>query len=122
MKMKTVSLLAGASVPLIFAASASGEFVGLKAVTKFVDPADIAADVFLVGTGITSLLVVNVYAEFTPGDAAAVIGAGGSAALGIPLQINTRDGTFFQHPVERGGGLSPHSVLIPIHGFNTLKH
>ena len=68
--------------------------MGLTTAKKPVDPADIAADVFI-PPGVTSLLVVNVYANFTPGDAAAaVIAVGGSGALGIPLQINTRDGTF----------------------------
>ncbi len=71
MKMKTVSLLAGVAVPLILVGSSSGAFLGLKTVKKPVDPADIAADVFI--AGVTSLLVVNVYAEFTPGDAAASV-------------------------------------------------
>ena len=121
MRMKTVSLLAGVSVPLILAGSASGEFVGLTTATKLVDPADIAADTNI--PGVTSLLVVNVYAEFTPGDAAAsVVGAGGSAALGFPLQVNTRDGTFFQHPFGSGTHRSPAAALASIPGFNSLKH
>ena len=121
MRMKTVSLLAGVSVPLILASTASGAFIGLKWFHKFVDPADIAADTNI--PGITSLLVVNVYATFTPGDAAAaVISVGGSAALGIPLQINTKDGTFFQHPIGAADHTSPCSCLTGIPGFNTLKH
>ena len=113
MKMKTVSLLAGVSVPLILAGSASGAFVGLKAEKKFVDPAHIIADAANI-PGVTSLLVVNVYATFTPGDAAAaVIGVGGSAALGIPLQINTRDGTFFQH-IFGNPFTSPGAAFFPI--------
>ncbi len=72
---------------------------------------------------ITSLMVVNVYATFTPGDAAAsVVGVGGSAAFGIPLEINTRDGTFFQHPFGAAGHTSPSAALANIPGFNTLKH
>ena len=116
-----VSLLAGASVPLVLAGTASGEFVGLKTVKKFVDPADIAADTNI--PGITSLLVVNVYATFTPGDtAASVVGAGGSPAVGIPLQINTSDGTFFQHPFGAGNHGSPSAALVDFPGFNALKH
>ncbi len=121
MKMKTVSLLAGVAVPLVLAGPASGAFVGLKAVKKPVDPADIPLDVFSPGT--TALLVVNVYANFTPGDAAAaIIGVGGSAALGIPLVINTRDGTFFQHVQGKANGLSPAQGLVNIAGFNLLRH
>ncbi len=121
MRMKIVSLLAGASVPLILAGSASGAFLGLKTAKKFVDPADIAADTNI--PGIFNLLVANVYAAFTPGDAAAaVISVGGSAALGIPLQINTKDGTFFQHPLGNAAHLSPSAALANTPGFNTLKH
>ena len=121
MKMKTVSLLAGASVPLILAGAASGEVLGLTTVKKFVDPADIAADTNI--PGITSLMVVNVYTTFTPGDAAAnVIAAGGSVALGILLQVNTRDGTFFQHPFGRPNHLSPSAALGDVPGFNALKY
>ncbi len=117
-----MSLLAGASVPLILAGSASGEFVGLTTATKLVDPADIAADTTI--PGITSLLVVNVYAEFTPGDAAAsVIAVGGSAVLGIPLQVNTMDGTFFQHPFGAASHLSPSATLANLPELlTTLKH
>ncbi len=80
MRMKTVSLLAGVSVPLILGGPASGAFIGLQGNFKVVDPADIAADVFT-NAVITSLLVLNVYASFTPGDAAAsVIGVGASTA------------------------------------------
>ena len=114
MKMKTVSLLAGASVPLIVAGSASAAFAGLKAEKKFVDPAHIIADAANI-PGVTSLLVVNVYAYFTPGDAAAaVIAVGGSAALGIPLQINTRGGIFFQHIFQTADGRSPQPGFFPI--------
>ncbi len=123
MKMKTVSLLAGVAVPLILAGSASSALIGVKTFKKIVDPADILADNNI--PGVTSLLVVNVYAVFTPGDAAAsVIGVGGSAALGIPLQVSTRDGIFFQHPI--GGGLpaplAPSATLIGLPGFLALKH
>lgn len=121
MKMKTVSLLAGVCVPLILGGPASGAFLGLKVVFKAVDPADIAADTNI--PGIFNLLVANVYAAFTPGDAAAaVISVGGSAALGIPLQINTNDGTFFQHPLGNAAHLSPSAALANTPGFNTLKH
>ncbi len=121
MKMKTVSLLAGVSVPLILAGSASGAFIGLKPVKKPVDPADIAADTNI--PGITSLLVVNVYANFTSGDAAAaVISVGGSAALGLPLQINARGGIFFQHPLGSAQHTAPCNCLVNLPGFNTLKH
>ncbi len=122
MKIKTVSLLAGVSVPLILASTASGEVLGLTTVKKFVDPADIAADTSLGGL-ITSLMVVNVYVQFTPGDANAwVNGVGGSAAFGIFLEINTRDGTFFQHPLGNAGHHSPSAGLVNIPGFNTLQH
>ncbi len=121
MRMKTVSLLAGVSVPLILASTASGAFIGLTWFHKFVDPADIAADTNI--QGVTSLLVTNVYATFTTGDAAGeVVGVGGSAALGIPLQINTVNGTFFQHPLGNAAHLSPSAALANLPGFNTLKH
>ncbi len=116
-----MSLLAGVSVPLILASTASGEVLGIKAVKKFVDPADIAADVFI--AGVTSLLVVNVYVEFSPGDTNAwVNGVGGSAAFGIFLEINTRDGTFFQHPQGRPDHRTPSAGFAAVPGFNTLKH
>ncbi len=121
MRMKTVSLLAGVSVPLILASTASGAFIGLKWFHKFVDPADIAADTNI--PGVTSLLVTNVYATFTTGDAAGeVVGVGGSAALGILLEINTRDGTFFQHPFGAGNYRSPSAALASLPGFNSVKH
>ena len=103
-----MSLLASVSVPLILAGSASGEVLGLTTVKKFVNPADIAADINLGGL-ITSLLVVNVYVEFSPGDAnAGVLGVGGSAAFGILLEINARDGTFSSTPSG-----NPHSYRHP---------
>ncbi len=109
-----MSLLASVSVPLILAGPASGAFTGLKAEKKFVDPAHIIADAANI-PGVTSLLVVNVYANFTPGAAAAaVIGVGGSAALGIPLQINTRDGTFFQHIFQNASGTAPGAAFFPL--------
>ncbi len=120
-KLNCCVAVAGASVPLILAGSASGEVIGLKTVKKFVDPAEIAADVNI--PGITSLLVVNVYAEFTPGDAAAsVIAVGGSTALGISLQVNSRDGTFFQHPLGASSQTSPSAALADVPGFNALRH
>ncbi len=122
MKMKTVSLLAGVAVPLILAGSASSALIGVKTVKKFVDPADIAADNNL-GGAITGLLVVNVYAVFTPGDAAAaVIGVGGSTALGIDMNVSVRDGTFFQHPAGVAGHTTPSQFLSNLAGFNALKH
>ncbi len=120
-KLNCCVAVAGASVLLILAGSASGEVIGLKTVKKFVDPAEIAADVNI--PGVTSLLVVNVYAEFTPGDAAAeALAVGGSAALGIALQINARDGTFFQHPFGAASQLSASAALADMPGFNTLRH
>ncbi len=120
-KLNCCVAVAGASVPLILAGSASGEIVGLKTVERFVDPADIAADMTI--SGITSLLVFSVYAEFTPGDAAAeVLAGGGSDALGMPLEINVVDGTFFQHPIGNGAHLAPSATLANRPGFNTLKH
>ncbi len=120
-KLKCCVAVAGASVPLILAGAASGEIVGLKSAAKFVDPADIAADTTI--SGITSLLVFSVYAEFTPGDAAAsVLAAGGSATLGMPLEVNVVDGTFFQHPHGNVEHFSPSATLANTPGFNTLRH
>ncbi len=114
MKMKILSLLAGVSVPLILAGPASGAFIGIKTEKKFVDPAHIIADAANI-PGVTSLLVVNVYANFTPGDAAAaIIGVGGSLALGIPLQINTKESIFFQHVFQTAGGKSPNPAFFPL--------
>ncbi len=113
--------VAGASVPLILAGSASSEILGLVPVFKPVDPADIAADTNI--PGITSLLVVNVYATFTPGDAAAsVIALGHSSPLGIPMIVNVADGTFFQHPLGNAAHLSPPADLVNVPGINTLRH
>ena len=118
-KLNCCVAVVSASVPLILAGAASGEIVGLKTVKKFVDPAEIAADEFI--SGITSLLVVTVYAEFTPGDAAAsVLAAGGSAALEMPLEINVVDGTFFLHPF--GNILTPSATLGNMPGINTLRY
>ena len=120
-KLNCCVAVAGASVPLILAGSTSGTLLGLKTVERFVDPAEIAADNNI--PGITSLLVVNVYAEFTPGDAAAtVLAVGGSAILGIPLEVNVVDGTFFQHPLGNTAHFSPSAALANTPGFNTLKH
>ncbi len=67
--------------------------------------------------------MVNVYAEFTPGDAAdQALAVGGSAALGIALQVNSRDGTFFQHPFGASRQLSASAFLADMPGFNTLRH
>ncbi len=125
MKMKTVSLLAGVAVPLILAGSVSGELLRIESFRKDVNPADIMPPGDTNIPGVTSLFVVNVYAVFSPGDAAAsVIGVGGSAALGIPLQVSTRDGIFFQHPIgaDLPAPLAPSGGLTGLPGFLALKH
>ncbi len=80
MKMKTLSVLAGASVPLILTAGASAGFLGIKSVFK--------ANAF-------GLYVVNIYAEFDrPGEDIFQAVAGTANA---PMIIFVTGGTFYNH-------------------------
>ncbi len=81
MKVRTLSMLAGVSAPLILTGSSDAGFVGIKATSK---PNDFG------------LLVVNVYAIFDrPGqDQMEVIGG----TPNTPLLIEVHNGTFYNTP------------------------
>ncbi len=114
MRMKTVLLMAGVSVPLIFAGPASAEFIGVRTDNKpvpdqFTDPNMI---------GVLPIFVVSLYAVFTAGDAAASVYAIQGTPI-QPLNVSVSDGTFFQHPLERPW-LSPDQALFPM--FDGLQY
>ena len=91
--MRTLSLLAGVSAPLIITAPSEAGFVGVK-VTGKANP--------------YGLFVVNVYAEFDrPGMDAMVAVAG---TPGSPLLIEVIGGTFYNHPF--GSDNAPNPALI----------
>ena len=80
MKMKTLSVLAGLSAPMIATASASAGFVGIKIVTK---------------PNAFGLIVCNVYAEFDrPGEDEFQAAVGTANA---PMLIQVIGGTFYNH-------------------------
>ncbi len=81
MKVKTLSVLAGVSVPLILAGSSDAGFVGITTTAK---------------PNAFNLYVVNVYAEFdNPGnDWMEVVGGGG----GYPLSIRVVGGSLWFNP------------------------
>ena len=85
MKAKTLSVLAGASAPLILTGSASAGFVGLKTVSKETG--------FIPGVG--ELFVCNVYAVFDRPDDEMIAVAGTSSHL---LNIFVKQGKFYQDP------------------------
>jgi hypothetical protein len=96
MKMKTLSVLAGISAPLIATAGADAGFVGVKVVAK---------------PNAFGLLVCNVYAEFNnPGNDAMQAVAG---TPGAPLSITVVGGTFWNQPTF-GGDLAPNSALFAL--------
>ena len=99
MKTRSLLILAGTSAPLILSGAASAEFLGLKAVFK--DTTGFEDVVFI---------IVNVYATFSgdPGDLiTAVVGV-----PGMPLNINVRDGVFYQNPF--GGDTAPNQALVDV--------
>ncbi|MHC4129197.1 MAG: hypothetical protein ACYSWT_08590 [Planctomycetota bacterium] len=98
MKMKTLSVLAGISAPLIATASADAGFVGLNVVKKFPNPYGIAC--------------VNVYAEFDnmAGDRLDSV----AGTPNTPLNITIVGGTFWNH--WSGGDSAPPQGLINLYG------
>ena len=99
MKMKTLSLLAGVSVPLIATASASAGFLGIKTVSK--------EQVLVPG-----LLVVNVYAEFDrPGEDQMQAVAG---TMFAPMIISVTGGTFYNHAFGAIDNSAPSTVFIGV--------
>ncbi|MHC4967747.1 MAG: hypothetical protein ACYTF4_03910 [Planctomycetota bacterium] len=97
MKLKTLSVLAGVSAPLIATASADAGFVGLELVLKI--PNDF---------GITT---INVYAEFDNMGNDMFLAAAGTPVT--PLLIGVWDGTFWNGP--SGGDTAPSSALIGVY-------
>jgi hypothetical protein len=93
MKMKTLSVLAGISAPLIATAGADAGFVGITVTAK---------------PNAYGLLVCNVYAEFSVvGDAMQAV----AGTPGAPLAITVIGGSFYNHPTF-GGDLAPNSALF----------
>ena len=93
MKMKTLSLLAGVSAPLILSAPSDAEFTGIK-VTEKANP--------------FGLLVFNVYAEFdSPGTDAMVAVAGTPKT---PMLIEVAGGTFYNHVLGNDNAPSPELI------------
>ncbi len=93
MKIKTLSVLAGVSAPMILAAHASADFLGINAVGK---PNEFG------------LIVVNVYAEYDrPGDL--FFHADGTADAPMLIQVEG-GGTFYSHAF--GTDRAPSAALI----------
>ncbi|MHC4220025.1 MAG: hypothetical protein ACYSU7_16395 [Planctomycetota bacterium] len=93
MKVKTLSLLAGVSGPLILTGSSGAGFVGLKTVNK---------------PNAFGIWVHNVYAEFdNPGNDWVQAVAG---TPGTPLKITVLGGTFYNH--QFGSDKAPGTALI----------
>ncbi len=93
MKIKTLSVLAGVGAPMILAAHASADFLGINAVGK---PNEFG------------LIVVNVYAEYDrPGDLFSH--AGGTVDAPLLIQV-LGGGTFYNHAF--GGDTAPNSALF----------
>jgi hypothetical protein len=93
MKMKTLSVLAGISAPLIATAAADAGFVGVKVVAK---PNEFG------------LFVCNVYAEFDNAGNDAMQAVAGTPDA--PLSITVVGGTFWNHAV--GTDLAPASFAV----------
>ena len=101
MKMKTLSLLAGVSAPLIMTTAASAGFVGVKTTIK---------------DNPFGLLVVNVYAIFDrPGEDAMVAVAGTPAS---PLLVQVEGGVFYNSPF--GNNQAPNPAFFP--AFPSLEY
>ncbi len=104
MKFKTSAVAAAVSAPLILTGSASADFVGITVVSKDI-------------TGFEDFVakVVNLYAMFSDddgdgiGDGSILVCAG---TYGQPLNINVRDGVFYQN--KFGGMTAPSQLLVDI--------
>ena len=96
MKVRTLSVLAGVSTPLILTAGASAAFLGIKVVSK---------------PNAFGLIVCSVYAEFDrPGEdfMQAVAGTANSPML---IQV-LGGGTFYNHAFGSGSNHAPNVLLI----------
>jgi hypothetical protein len=104
MKVKTLSVLAGISAPLIMTAPADAGFVGISTTAK---------------PNSFNLYVVNVYADFdNPGNDAMESVAG---TPGNPLLISVVGGSFWNHPI--GTDLAPSAfalVFYPSLAYDTF--
>jgi len=105
MKVKTLSVLAGISAPLIMTVTADAGFVGITTTAK---------------PNAFNLYVVNVYAEFdNPGNDAMESVAG---TPGNPLSISVVGGSFWNQPTF-GGDTAPNASLfgiVPSLAFDTF--
>ncbi len=104
MKFKTLAVATGVSAPLILTGSASADFVGITVVLKDI-------------TGFEDFVakVVNLYAMFSDDDGDGIGDGSILACAGIPgqpLDINVRDGVFYQH--KFGGMTAPSQLLVDI--------
>ena len=96
MKMKTLSLLAGVSAPLIFGGSADAGFVGIKVVGK---------------DNPFGLFVCNVYAIFDRPGQDRVEAIAGTANAKMNIQVI--GGTFYNN--EFGGDTAPSTFLVGLY-------
>jgi MYXO-CTERM domain-containing protein len=95
MKVKTLSVLAGLSAPLILCGSSDARFTGVTATSK---------------PNPFGIFVCNVYAEFdNPGNDFMLAVAG---AAWSPMLIEVVGGTFWNHPA--GGDTAPNSALFEL--------
>jgi len=105
MKVKTLSVLAGISAPLIMTATADAGFVGITTTAK---------------PNSFNLYVVNVYAEFdNPGNDWMQSVAG---TPGTPMSITVIGGSFWNHPTA-GGDTAPAAFAVdfyPSLAFDTF--
>ena len=108
MKMKTLSVLAGVSAPLILTATAQAGFLGIEVVTKEVP----------LGIGVDGLLVCNIYAVFDNSslDQNGIRNDhmnGVAGTFGSQLTYQVIGGTFYQNPF--GTIVAPNSGLFDLH-------
>ena len=94
MKVKTLSVLAGISAPLIMTATADAGFVGITTTAK---------------PNSFNLYVVNVYAEFDNAGNDAMQSVAGTP--NNPLSISVVGGSFWNHPIF-SGDTAPSSALF----------
>ena len=96
MKVKTLSVLAGISAPLILTGSADAGFTGITTTAK---------------PNAFGLYVVNVYAEFDNSGNDWMQSVAGTPVN--PLSISVVGGTFWNHPTF-GGDTAPSAALVGI--------
>ena len=105
MKFKTLAVAVAVSAPLILTGSASADFVGITTVSKDI-------------TGFEDFVarVVNLYAIFSDDDGDGIGDGLITVCAGIPgqpIDINVRDGVFYQN--KFGGDRAPSQPLVNVH-------